>query len=73
MAKNLVKPSFQTREYDANDVVAVQDIWQLVLYMRNGAKPVDLYISNESGRLVALFLKSETRELYEKYRRFELK
>ena len=70
---NLIKPSLQTRSYKASEVVAVQDMWQLVLYMRNGAKPVDLFISDESKRLVALFLKSETKELYEKYRRFELK
>lgn len=71
--ENIIKPSLQTRSYKASEVVAVQDMWQLVLYMRNGAKPVDLFISNESQRLVALFLKSETRDLYEKYRKFELR
>ena len=71
--EKMIEPSLKTRSYKPSDVVAVQDMWQLVLYMRNGAKPVDLFISNESQRLVALFLKSETRDLYEKYRRYELK
>ena len=71
--ENIIKPSLQTRDYKPSEVVAVQDMWQLVLYMRNGAKPVDLYISDGSQRLVALFLKSETKELYEKYRKYELK
>lgn len=68
-----IKPSFQTREYNPSDVVKVFDLWQLCLYMRNGAKPVDIYVERDGGRLVGLFLKSETQELYEKYRNYELK
>jgi len=39
--------------------------------MKNGVNPVDLYVDADDN-LVMIFLKSETKELYEKWRRYEL-
>lgn len=68
----LVKPAFNTRSYDTNKVVRIADRWQSFLYIKHGAYPVDMYVSTDEN-LVMVFDKEETRELYEKYRRYELK
>ena len=67
-----VKPSFQTREYDPKDCIAIRDSWQQFLYIKHCAKPVDLFVDTQDN-LVMIFDKKETKELYEKYRRYELK
>ena len=67
-----VKPAFQTREYHSRDVIAIRDRWQQFLYVKNNAYPLDMYVDSKDN-LVMIFDKSETRELYEKYRRYELK
>jgi len=71
--KDLIKPAFQTREYDPTKVIRCHDRWQQYLYIKHGAKPLDMYVSHESEDLIMVFDKSETRDLYEKYRRYELK
>lgn len=68
----LVKPNFYTRDYDPNKCVAIRDRWQSFLYIKHGAKPVDIYVSSNED-LVMIFDRKETKELYEKYRRYELK
>lgn len=68
----LVKPNFYTRDYDPSKCVAIRDRWQSFLYIKNGAKPVDIYVSSNED-LVMVFDRKETKELYEKYRKYELK
>lgn len=70
--KELVKPAFYTRDYDPDKCVAIRDRWQSFLYLRHGAKPVDIFVSTNDD-LVMVFDKEETKELYAKYRRYELK
>ena len=70
---NLVKPSFQTRPYKPVEIVRIVDRLQQYLYIKNGAKPVDMYISEGDENLVMIFKKNETFELYQKWRKRELK
>ena len=67
-----VKPDFQMREYLPHEAVRIKDIHQSYLFLKNGARPVDIYPLLDKEGIVFVFLKSETKELYEKYRRFEL-
>ena len=70
---NLIKPNFQTRPYKPTEVVRIKDRLQQFLYIKHGAKPVDMYVSSEDDCLIMLFMKSETKELYEKWRMYALK
>ena len=68
----LAKPAFHTRDYDPTKCVAIRDRYQSYLYIKHHAYPVDMYVSSNED-LVMVFDKEETKELYEKYRRYELK
>lgn len=68
---NLIKPTFDGFGYDPKKSVAVRDRWQQYLYIKNGAKLLDIYVSSDEN-LVMVFDKMATKELYEKYRRYEL-
>lgn len=67
----LIEPSFQTRPYTTKEVVFIRDRYQAFLFIKNGARPIDIYTSTDDD-LVMVFLKEDTKELYRKYRRFEL-
>lgn len=67
-----VRPAFQLREYYPHEAVRIKDRYEAMLFIKHGAMPIDLYYSKEKNDLVFVFLKSETKELYEKYRRYEL-
>ena len=68
-----VKPAFQLREYYPYEVCRVKDRYQAYLFMKHGVMPADIYLSSDKQDTIFVFFKSETKELYEKYRRFELK
>ncbi len=70
---SLVKPSFQTRPYKTVEVVRIKDRLQQFLYIKHGAKPVDMYVSEAEDNLIMIFMKTETKELYEMWRKRELK
>ena len=72
MDMDYIKPSFQTRPYKPSDVCKIRDRYQSFLYIKHGAKPVDLWVDADDN-LVMLFMKSETRELYDAYRKYQLK
>lgn len=65
-----IEPSFQFRKYRTKDVVRIVDRYQEFKYLSLGLKPVDMYVSNDN--LVMVFLKNETQDAYEKYRKREL-
>lgn len=68
-----IKPAFQTRPYKTGEVVAVKDRYQSFLYVKNGLYPIDMYVDNNEN-LVMIFQKNaRSKELYDKYRRYELK
>lgn len=66
-----IKPSFQTRYYKPSEVVRIVDRYEQFLFIKHGARPVDLYESR--GDLVMVFVKEETKELYQLYREYKLK
>ena len=70
---SLIKPSFQTRPYKTVEVVRIKDRLQQFLYIKHGAKPVDMYVSEGEENLIMIFMKNETKELYTKWREHELK
>ena len=67
----LVKPAFQTRFYNTREVVRIVDRYEQFLFIKHGAYPVDMYEKDEN--LVMIFLKQDTKELYELYRQYKLK
>lgn len=55
------------------DVAYISNMKQAQLYLRNGAKLLDiLYYQTKNDNLVFVFSKSETRELYQKWNNHEL-
>ena len=69
----MIKPSFKPRPYEQGEVVYIKDFMQMVLYWRNGLAPLDLYIGQEDGKLTAVFSREESKPLYDKYRKYELR
>lgn len=67
----LVKPTFQTRFYTTREVVRIIDRYEQFLFIKHGAHPVDMYVKDDN--LVMIFLKQDTKELYELYRQYKLK
>lgn len=67
-----VKPAFQFREYYPHEVVRIKDRYEAYLFMKHNVMPTDLYLSPDKKDTIFVFFKSETKELYEKYRRYEL-
>ena len=71
--ENMIKPAFQTREYKTREVVAIKDRYESFLFVKHGHYPVDMYV-DANDNLVMIFPKNERgKELYEKYRKYELK
>jgi len=72
MKDEYIKPTFQTKRYKSNEVVRCFDRYQQFLYVKHNAYPVDMYVDSREN-LVMVFDKKETKDLYEKYRKYELK
>jgi len=72
MDDRLIKPTFQTRPYKSREVVRIRDRYEQFLFIKHGARPVDMYVSPMED-LIMIFLKDETRELYKLYREYKLK
>ena len=63
--------SIQTqREYDPKDAVRIVDWYQIQLYLHYGAVLLDIYSSN--GKIVAVFDRKDTKELYKLWRERKL-
>ena len=64
------------RDYNPNEVVRVVIKKQQDLYIKNRCFPIDLYISSNADTgddvLVMIFLKEDTKELYVKWKNYEL-
>ena len=70
------KSNISGKEYSLHDVVRVIDPKQSKLYIKAGVYPVDMYVTkdlySDNEILVMLFKKSETKELYIKWKNHEL-
>lgn len=72
MGDRKIKPAFHTKDYYVKDTIAIRDRYQQYLYIKNNAYPIDIFIDSRDN-LVMVFMKAETKDLYEKYRRYELR
>ena len=61
-------------KYDKSKYIEVTLLKQSMLYIKNGAKLIDVYVrTNVIDELVFVFEKADTRELYYKWKNHELK
>lgn len=62
--------------YEIEDVVFIKDPKQYRLYLKHGAKLADIFYSDESsndGRIVLVFYKNSTYDLYKQWKDRTLK
>ena len=62
------------KTYDV-PVVRILNQWQVILYLSNGLKPKDVYASKNSKeeyKIVYVFDKEQSQQLFDKFRRHEL-
>ena len=61
-------------KYDKSKYVEIAILKQAMLYIKNGAKLIDIYVrTNVLDELVFVFEKADTQELYYKWKKHELK
>lgn len=72
MEEKLIKPWLESTPYNTKSVIRCKDRYQAFLYMKHGLKPYDVYINGDD--MIFIFPKNQMcQELYEKWRKFELK
>lgn len=73
----IIKSNIGNFTYNSNDVVRIKNPKQRDLYLIHGVMPKDIYTSiddkTDEKILVYIFLKEDTREIYEKWKNYELK
>ena len=62
---------YTNEHYDATKCARIINPVQQALYVKHGAKPIDIYCGYDS-RLVLVFNKEETKELFDKWVNHEL-
>jgi len=70
-----IKSNLHPRNYTEKEVCRIINPKQQKLYLKNGAFPIDLYPSiDKSGNdvIVYIFLRDETRELYNLWKNYKL-
>lgn len=60
------------RYYESEDVVYCKDPKQQKLYLKHNAKLADIFYSGMDDRVVFVFWKNGTKELYKKWKNHEL-
>ncbi len=71
-----IEPNIKYRPYSTHDVVRIVNLKQILLYIKHGVFPVDIYTSLDDydrDILVCVFLKEETLDVYDKWIKHELK
>lgn len=72
----IVKTNLKPRDYSTREVVRIVNPKQREMYIKHGVYPIDLYMSvdveTNKNILVVVFLRSETTEVYEKWKNYEL-
>lgn len=73
----MVESNLKPRSYTLKEVCRVVDQKQKTLYIKHGVYPIDIYssVDFDTGRdiTVYVFLRSETKELYELWLKHELR
>lgn len=66
---NEITGGLSGKVYDADDAIKIISPWQIAFYWKHGIKPLDIFPSTDhrTGEpiLVGVFLKSETKEIYD--------
>ena len=55
-----------------NNEVRIINYEQALKYIKNGAKPIRCEVSNQGDRIVFIFTVEETKDLFRKWRNYEL-
>ena len=74
--KPTIKPNLKPRPYTEKEVCRIINPLQQRLYIKHKVYPIDMYSSiDESGKdiVVYIFLREETKDLYQKWLDYELK
>ena len=65
----------KSRDYLPHEVVRIVNPKQQLLYIKNNVYPIDIYTSiddKDNAILAMVFLKSDTTEIYQKWRNYDL-
>ena len=71
----MIKTNLKPRNYSIHEVVRIVNPKQYLLYIKNGVYPIDMYPSlDKDGNdiVVYIYLKEETKELYQQWLAREL-
>lgn len=63
---------FTNDPYDTSKCVRIINPCQQAMYMKHGVYPIDIYIGYDN-KMVFIFIKEETKLVYEKWLNYELK
>lgn len=71
-----IKTNLNPRDYTPKDVVRIVNPKQYLLYIKNNVYPIDMYasIDDKSNNIILamIFLKEETKEVYQKWCNYDL-
>lgn len=75
MKKDLIETNLYSRDYTEKEVYRIINHKQAKLYIKNRVFPIDMYASidkNNNDVIVYVFLRDETKELYQLWQSYEL-
>ena len=75
MGKDLIETNLHPRDYHQKEVYRIVNYKQAKLYIKNRVFPIDMYASidkNNNDVIVYVFLRDETKELYQLWQSYEL-
>lgn len=70
-----IEPNIKYKPYDTREVVRIVNLKQILLYIKHGVYPVDIFTSLDDydrDILVCVFLKEDTKKVYNKWINHEL-
>ena len=72
----IIETNLQPRNYYINEINRICNIKQQIFYLENGVFPIDIYTSfdekNDRKIIVMIFEKEKTKELYQKWKNYDV-
>lgn len=72
----MIETNIKSRDYYLNEVNRICNIKQQIFYMDSGVFPIDIYPSyddkNDRKIIVMIFEKEKTKELYQKWKSYDI-
>ena len=72
----MIETNIKSRDYYLNEVNRICNIKQQIFYMDSGVFPIDIYPSydnkNDRKIIVMIFEKEKTKELYQKWKSYDV-